>query len=79
MKIGNLERNDFPIGLIVDIHDYCNAKCRMCPCESLRHTLRQGRMDWNLYTKIIDDFSALIMRYQFPGTLTTVIWENRLS
>lgn len=46
MKIGKLIRNEYPIGLIVDIHDYCNASCKMCPYESLKRKLNQGRMDW---------------------------------
>lgn len=70
MKIGKLIRNEYPIGLIVDIHDYCNASCKMCPYESLKRKLNQGRMDWNLYTKIVDDFSSLIARYKFQGMMT---------
>lgn len=70
MRIGKLIRNDYPVGLIVDIHDYCNAKCKMCPYESLSKKLNQGHMDWDLYVKIVDDFSILIDRYKFLGMLT---------
>jgi organic radical activating enzyme len=70
MKIDKLQRNEYPVGLIVDIHDYCNAACKMCPYESLKHTLDLGKMDWALYTKIVDDFSTLIDRYKFRGMMT---------
>lgn len=70
VKIDKLIINEFLIGLIIDIHDYCNAKCKMCPYESLRQKIDQGRMDWNLYTKIVDDFSSLIGRFKFQGMLT---------
>lgn len=70
MKIGTTTRNQYPIGIIVDIHDYCNATCKMCPYELLREKLNQGNMDWKLYTKIVDDFSYLIDRYKFKGMMT---------
>lgn len=70
MKIGKLIRNDYPVKLAVDIHDYCNAKCRMCPYKSLHKKLKQGKMEWSLYTKIVDDFSFLIKRYKFKGMMT---------
>lgn len=70
MKIGRSVRDDYPIGLSVDIHDYCNASCKMCPYESLHKKLDQGKMDWLLYRKIIDDFSELIDRYKFKGIVT---------
>lgn len=70
MKIGKLVRNDYPVGLIVDIHDYCNARCKMCPYKTLHKKLDQGKMDWSLYAKIVDDFSTLIERYKFKGMMT---------
>ncbi len=70
MKIGKIFRNEYPVGLIVDIHDYCNASCKMCPYKSLHRELNKGEMDWTLYTKIVDDFSNLINRYQFKGVMT---------
>ncbi|HOJ51808.1 MAG TPA: radical SAM protein [Syntrophales bacterium] len=70
MQIGRVERNEYPIGLIVDIHDFCNASCRMCPYESLKGKLKRGRMKWELYEKIVDDFSSLMDRFKFEGVLT---------
>jgi len=70
VKIGKLVRNDYPVGLIVDIHDYCNARCKMCPYEFLHKKLDQGKMDWSLYAKIVNDFSTLIERYKFKGMMT---------
>jgi len=70
MKIGKIERNEYPIGLIVDLHDYCNARCKMCPYDSLKDKIHHGFMDLSLYTKIIDDFSCLMRDYNFQGVLT---------
>ncbi|MCX7982772.1 MAG: SPASM domain-containing protein [Syntrophales bacterium] len=70
MKIGHLERNEFPIGLIVDIHDFCNARCKMCPYDALKEKLNRGKMEWELYKKIVDDFSSLMSKYQFRGAMT---------
>ncbi len=63
-------RNPYPLGLIVDIHDFCNAGCIMCPYPSVHKSLEQGHMEWPLYTRIVDDFSGLIARYSFQGLLT---------
>mgnify|MGYP000548299182 CR=1 FL=1 len=70
MKIGKIIRNPYPVSLIVDIHDFCNARCKMCPYGKLHKRLIQGKMEWDLYTKIIDDFSQLTKKYNFRGVMT---------
>jgi MoaA/NifB/PqqE/SkfB family radical SAM enzyme len=70
MQIGHISRRDYPTGLIVDIHDYCNANCRICPYGELKNKLKQGKMEWSLYAKIVDDFSCLMKQYAFQGGMT---------
>lgn len=70
MKIGKLDRNPYPRGLIVDIHSYCNASCIICPYSSLHKKLSMGFMSWDLYSKIIDEYKALMDQYEFTGKLT---------
>jgi len=71
MRIGNkIERLPYPIGMTVDIHSYCNARCKMCPYQELSKKIPMGYMSWDLYTKIIDDYSQLMERYNFTGKLS---------
>ena len=70
MKIGQLNRAPYPVGMIVDIHSYCNARCKMCPYQELSSRIPMGHMSWSLYTKIIDDYSRLMQQYNFVGKFT---------
>ena len=39
----------------IQTHSLCNGDCIMCPYASTRNAFPQGTMDWDLFTKIIDD------------------------
>lgn len=64
------QRLPYPTGIIIDIHNYCNAKCIICPYTKLQKEITQGIMSWELYTKIIDDYHHLMEKYTFQGKLT---------
>ncbi|HLA28913.1 MAG TPA: radical SAM protein [Syntrophales bacterium] len=64
-----LKRPPYPRGLLVDIHSYCNASCRICPYPQLSKVNPMGFMSWDLYTKILDDYKQLMDRYNFTGVL----------
>ena len=65
--IKELNRNPYPKQIIVDIHSYCNAKCKICPYHSLKTKNPMGVMEENLFTKIIDEFSVLSKTNNFRG------------
>ncbi|MDQ5987036.1 MAG: hypothetical protein CSYNP_02772 [Syntrophus sp. SKADARSKE-3] len=62
-----LNRDPYPKQIIVDIHSYCNAKCKICPYQSLKTKNPMGVMDEKLFTKIIDEFSMISKRNQSKG------------
>jgi len=64
-----LKRPPYPRSLLVDIHSYCNASCRICPYSQLSKVNPMGFMSWELYTRIIDDYKRLTDRYDFTGVL----------
>ena len=47
---------DFPRTILVDTVSFCNLKCSMCPHVNM--TRKKGRMDWALFTRIIDEIAA---------------------
>lgn len=69
MQLGKVERLPYPTGLLLDIHNYCNAKCVICPYTQLKDKIPQGFMTWELYTKILYDYSELMKKYSFKGKL----------
>lgn len=70
MLIGKIQRLTYPTGITVDIHSYCNAKCKMCPYPYLRDKNPMGFMSWKLYTKIVNDYSQLMKKFNFKGKMS---------
>jgi len=67
LSVKELHRNPYPRQIIVDIHSYCNAKCKICPYHFLKTKNPMGVMEETLFTKIIDDFSLLSRNNHFRG------------
>lgn len=67
LSIKELNRSPYPRQIIVDIHSYCNAKCKICPYHFLKTKNPMGVMEENLFTKIIDEFSMLSKIGDFRG------------
>jgi radical SAM protein with 4Fe4S-binding SPASM domain len=67
MEIGPYTRLPYPSNLIVDIHSYCNASCKTCPYRDLARALPVGKMDEALFTRIIDEFSAIKRDHKIRG------------
>ena len=70
MLIGKIKRLPYPTGIIIDIHNSCNAKCIICPYTKLQKKIPHGVMSWELYTRIIDEYHHLGEKYNFKGKLT---------
>ncbi len=66
-KIGSFTRLPYPSNIIVDIHSYCNASCKTCPYRELSKKLPMGMMEESLFTKIIDEFSAIAKNHAIRG------------
>ena len=60
----------YPLKLIIDIHSYCDARCRMCPYPRYSRTQTQGSMPWTLYRKIVSELAALGRQHRFQPRLT---------
>lgn len=45
---------DFPEDVLFETVSGCNARCTFCPNGNGSSRVPQGRMDWKLFTKIID-------------------------
>ena len=46
------EARDFPVSLGVEVTNFCNLRCPMCPREIAGRGY--GKIDWDLFTKIAD-------------------------
>ena len=66
-KLDNLGRLPYPSNLILDIHSYCNAACKVCPYPNLSKKLTMGIMDEGLFKKIVDEFSFFVKNYPIRG------------
>ena len=64
-----LKRSPYPVQLIVDIHSYCNARCKVCPYDSLKGKNPMGIMEEDLFKKIIDDLARLSQENHFQGSV----------
>ncbi|MBE0425113.1 MAG: SPASM domain-containing protein [Nitrospirae bacterium] len=63
LYIGKLKRLPSPSNLIIDIHSYCNASCKVCPYADLSRHLTMGHMEECLFKRIIDEFSLIAKNY----------------
>jgi radical SAM protein with 4Fe4S-binding SPASM domain len=48
----------FPITLLIQTQSFCNGKCSICPYPTVSKQLPQGRMEWSLFQKVIDEAAA---------------------
>jgi len=48
----------FPIILLVQTQSLCNGRCSICPYPTVSKQLPQGRMEWSLFQKVIDEAAA---------------------
>ncbi len=49
------EAEGFPDTLVIDNLNACNLRCSMCDHQNMKKYRKIQRMDWGLYTKIIDE------------------------
>lgn len=47
---------NFPNTVLIDTVSFCNLKCSMCVHKAMKR--KKSFMDWNIYTKIIDEVAA---------------------
>ncbi len=57
-------RRPYPQNLTIDIHSFCNAKCRICPYPNIKDQLSMGYMDEALFRRIIDEFAELNRQHE---------------
>ena len=49
------EAKDFPEVVLIDNTNACNLNCSMCDHHNVRKHRKIQTMDWDLYTRIIDE------------------------
>jgi radical SAM protein with 4Fe4S-binding SPASM domain len=49
---------DFPLTLLVQTQSFCNGRCSICPYPTVSKRLAQGRMEWSLFQKIVDEATS---------------------
>ncbi len=90
-KQGRLEAaGDFPKVILIDTISYCNLKCSMCVHKEMKR--KRGIMEWNLFTKIIDEIAeedksvrvwmvffgeALLLKKRKPSIFDMISYANR--
>ncbi|GGA95684.1 radical SAM/SPASM domain-containing protein [Agarivorans gilvus] len=52
-----LKEHDFPVDVIVEVTNYCNLRCIMCPYPSLKRP--KGNMEFSVFKKIVDEISEI--------------------
>jgi len=67
VSIGKFTRLPYPSNLILDIHSYCNASCKVCPYKGLSRKMTMGMMEAELFKKIIDEFSLIARSHPIRG------------
>jgi MoaA/NifB/PqqE/SkfB family radical SAM enzyme len=67
VKLEEINRLPYPKQIILDVHSYCNARCTICPYDSLKGKNPMGVMEVGLFEKIIDDFANLAEANSFKG------------
>ena len=52
--------SDFPLLVDIELSSICNLKCPMCYTitDEFKRLVNTKRMDWDLYTKIIDEIGG---------------------
>jgi radical SAM protein with 4Fe4S-binding SPASM domain len=59
---------DFPLTLLVQTQSFCNSRCSICPYPTVSKKLPQGKMEWSLFQKIIDEAAS-------EPLLSTIVFE----
>jgi radical SAM protein with 4Fe4S-binding SPASM domain len=57
-----------PLALLVQTQSFCNGRCSICPYPTISKQLPQGKMEWSLFQKIIDEAAA-------EPLLSTIVFE----
>jgi radical SAM protein with 4Fe4S-binding SPASM domain len=57
-----------PLILLLQTHSFCNGRCSICPYPTVSKKLPQGRMEWSLFQKIIDEAAS-------EPLLSTIVFE----
>jgi len=65
----NLENRTFPANAIIEVCNFCNLKCGMCPYPTLKRPA--GMMEENLFKRIIDQIAEI--------DKTTTIWPAQMG
>ena len=55
------KRRAYPVSISVEPTSLCNLKCPECPTGKGELTRYKGHIEFNLYRKIIDEFSPFII------------------
>lgn len=51
----NFVAGDFPLHLDIESTNLCNLRCPFCTFLIIHRKWKRGRMDWNLYQRVIDE------------------------
>jgi radical SAM protein with 4Fe4S-binding SPASM domain len=68
------ELRDYPLLVDLELSSVCNLKCKMCYTitDEFKQKVKKGLMDWELYTKIIDEIAGKVfaLRLSLRGEAT---------
>ena len=73
---------DFPRIIQFETHNYCNARCIMCPYETVKDVVPHGFMEKELFKKIIDeiiDYNSNLQYELLPFMNNEPMLDERIS
>jgi len=69
----------FPETILLETSSGCNGLCVFCPYEEVKDTLPKGRMDEDIFRKVVDEIARFRPKNLIPCFLNEPLLDSRLN